>query len=128
MVRHVDTHVPSHTQREVAVATDVPSAVLSRNLANAAVALAEALGSRTAAMPATQSLIIRGPKVSRLVEVLRLLVQLNPRYESCVITPKPDKTWLNHKTLIRIREISTSLVVYSVLGPPTRNNVLDSRK
>ena len=47
----------------------MPSVTILRNLANAAVVLAAALGSRIAEMPATHSLSTRGPRVSRLAEV-----------------------------------------------------------
>ena len=47
----------------------VPSVALSRNPANAAVALAVALGSGTAEMSETQSLITPGPRVSRPAQV-----------------------------------------------------------
>ena len=46
-----------------------PSAALARNLANAAVALVEALGSRIAEMLAIQSLIIPGSRAFGLVKV-----------------------------------------------------------
>ena len=45
------------------------NAALSRNPVDVAVALAVVLGSRTAEMPGTQSLVIHGPRASKLVKV-----------------------------------------------------------
>ena len=48
---------------------DVPSAAISRNPANSAVALAVVLGTRTVEMRATQSLDILGHRVFTRVKV-----------------------------------------------------------
>ena len=115
--------------RRAVARTGVPSAVLSRNLASAAVALAVVIGLRTAAMSAIDSSIIPGSRASKPVKILR--VRPNYRYELSSVTWGSlitQKILLSDKILFNSRQISTALEVWQVLVALPSKTVLDSRK
>ena len=106
----------------------VPSAVVIRT-ANAVVALAVVLGSRTVETLATPNLIIHGPRASKLVKSFQF--RSNHRQKSYNVTWKlltPDKTLLNHGILLSCKDIALPLVRVLVQVPQTANTVTNLLK
>ena len=98
----------------------VPSAVLSRNLPNVAVALAVVLGSRSVEIPVTQSSIIHGPRASKLAQTLPVRSRWNHHQRSCSITWKAlsaPRTSLGHEIVRLSRQSSTAPVPMMI--PPS---------